>query len=159
MITVKLLKENPLLSTEIDALDLSDIIVGEYNNYGQVQYGRTIDYSSSTVKQVVDAWGNTAVASGDNATARLITYDELMDNLGYNKATGDASHWRVNPEYTPTWVYNSTYGYWTMSQIQVPSGVWRVNNNGDLNNRNISNGNMFRPVLELSKTADISIIN
>ena len=155
--TVKLLKENPLTKTEMDNLNLTGITISEENGYGIVQYGNSTDYSTSTVKQVVDAWKTTAVASGDTATARLITYDELMDNLGYNKATWNASYYRVNPEYTPSWVYSSNYYYWTMSQYQDSSRVWCVCRNGDLGSDDPSRSDMVRPVLELSKSADITM--
>ena len=155
--TVKLLKETPLTKTEMDNLNLNGITIGQNNGYGTVQYGSSTDYSTSTVKQVVDAWKTTAVASGDTATARLITYDELMDNLGYNKATWDASYYRVNPEYTPSWVYNSNYFYWTMSQYQDSSNVWHVGNDGNLRDYDPSRSNMVRPVLELSKSANITM--
>ena len=155
--TVKLLKENPLTKTEMDDLKLTGITITESNSYGKVQYGSSIDYSQSTVKQVVDSWKNTAVTTGDTATARLITYDELMDNLGYNEATWDASYYRVNPEYTPSWVYNSNYYYWTMSQYQDSSGVWGVRNDGGLTGNGPSRSHMVRPVLELSKSANITM--
>ena len=155
--TVKLLKENPLTKTEMDNLNLNGITIGQSNGYGTVQYGSSVDYSTSTVKQVVDAWKTTAVATGDTATARLITYDELMDNLGYNKATWDASYYIVNPEYTPSWVYNSNYSYWTMSQYQDSSRVWDVSFNGALDSDVPSFSRMVRPVLELSKSANITM--
>ena len=158
--TVKLLKENPLTVKEINDLNLDGIAVaGADNSYGSVQYGSSVDYSTSTVKQVVDAWKNTAVASDDTATARLITYDELMDNLGYNKATWDASYYRVNPEYTPSWVYNSNYYYWTMSQYQDSSLVWSVYANGVHGDDGVFSRYMVRPVLELSKSADITMVS
>ena len=158
--TVKLLKENPLTVKEINDLNLDGITAtGDDNSYGLVQYGSTTDYSTSTVKQVVDAWKNTAVVSGDTATARLITYDELMDNLGYNKATWDASYYIVNPEYTPTWVYNSSYWYWTMSQYQDSSYVWNVYDSGKLHGNGGSSSSMVRPVLELSKSTDITKVS
>ena len=156
--TVKLLKETPLTVKEINDLNLDGITAtGDDNSYGVVPFGSSTDYSTSTVKQVVDAWKNTAVVSGDTATARLITYDELMDNLGYNKATWDASYYIVNPEYTPTWVYNSSYWYWTMSQYQDSSDVWDVLDYGDLDYSGISSSGIVRPVLELSKSADITM--
>ena len=81
--TVKLLKENPLTKTEMDNLNLTGITISESNSYGKVQYGSSVDYSTSTVKQVVDAWKTTAVATGDTATARLISFEDLITNLGY----------------------------------------------------------------------------
>ena len=151
--TVKLLKENALTYSEMNALNLTGNII----SYGGVQYGSSTDYSTSTVKQVVDAWKNTAVKSGDTATARLITYDELMDNLGYEVDPSVATQRIANANNTPTWVYNGNSVYWTMSQYEDSSDVWLVNQYGSLNIYNPSSqDNMVRPVLELSKSADIT---
>jgi len=156
--TVKLLKENPLAKTEMDNLNLTGITIEEYNGYGQVQYGSTNDYSTSTVKQVVDAWKNTAVKSGDTATARLITYDDLTDNLGFEKKNEGTIYPSSNGD-TPTWVYNSNYWYWTMSQYGGSSSVWGVDYNGILIFSGVSSSAMVRPVLELSKSADITSVS
>ena len=155
--TVKLLKENPLTKTEMDNLNLTGITILEQNGYGRVQYGSSVDYSTSTVKQVVDAWKNTAVATGDSATARLITLDDLTDNLGYEYYEEGTSTGYRNTESTPSWVYNSNYYYWTMSQCQDSSRVWIVGSSGNLYNGVPSNSRMVRPVLELSKSADITM--
>ena len=153
--TVKILKENPLLKTEIDALNLSGINVGESNGYGKVQYGSSTDYSTSTIKQVVDAWKNTAVKNGDTATARLISHDDLVNNLGYANSVETTS--ASSNGTTPTWVYSSNYSYWTMSQQGDSPHVWHVNRSiyGDSPSYSLP----VRPVLELSKSADISIVN
>ena len=160
--TVKLLKENPLTVKEINDLNLDGITVaGDDNSYGSVQYGSSVDYSTSTVKQVVDAWKTTAVASGDTATARLITFEDLSTNLGYDESAKECtgSCWYNKPDDTPNWVYNSNYYYWTMSQFQASSYVWYVYTNGCLNYNDPSNSRMVRPVLELSKSADITKIS
>ena len=139
----------------MDNLNLTGITITETNGYGKVQYGSTNDYSTSTVKQVVDAWKNTAVKSGDTATARLISHDDLVDNLGYENRVDI-----INPSAngtTPTWVYNSNYHYWTMSQYGDLPAVWTVDNNGSMYGGGPSNSNMVRPVLELSKSADITM--
>ena len=97
----------------MDNLNLTGITISESNSYGKVQYGSSIDYSTSTVKQVVDAWKNTAVASGDTATARLITFDELLPGLGYDwsiTSAGAGEYPSVN-ENVPSWVYNSNDNY------------------------------------------------
>ena len=157
--TVKLLKENPLTKTEMDNLNLTGITISEYNGYGQVQYGSSVDYSTSTVKQVVDAWKNTAVATGDTATARLITLDDLTDNLGYEYyEEGTYSGYRKT-ESTPSWVYNSNYYYWTMSQIADSSYNDGVCYSGEFGSCSPSPIYMVRPVLELNKSAEITKIN
>ena len=156
--TVKLLKENPLTKKEMDNLNLTGITISESNSYGKVQYGSSVDYSTSTVKQVVDAWKTTAVASGDTATARLITYDELLDNLGYEDYNNGTIGPSLNGD-TPSWVYNSNYSYWTMSQYRDSSNVWVVNDHGILTYNEPSDSDMVRPVLELSKSADITSVS
>ena len=158
--TVKLLKENSLTYAEINALNLTGITIGESTKgYGQVQYGSTNDYSTSKVKQVVDAWKNTAVATGDAATARLITFDDLTDNLGFEYYEEGTSTGYIKTESTPSWVYRSNYYYWTMSQYQDSSLVWIVRDDGDLKNSSPSSSHLVRPVLELNKSADITKLN
>ena len=158
--TVKLLKEEPLTKTEMDDLNLTGITSYESNGYGTVQFGSSTDYSTSPVKQVVDAWKNTAVKAGDSATARLIIIDELEDNLGYDHGAPEASWININPEYTPSWVYNSNYNYWTMSQYYEDfSSVWNVRSDGKLSRNEIASpsaSHVVRPLLELNKSADIT---
>ena len=156
--TVKLLKENPLTKTEMDDLNLTGITISEEYGYGKVQYGSSTDYSTSTVKQVVDAWKNTAVASGDTATARLITYEEVHI-LGYSDTMGCGGSCYEVQGTVPSWIYNSNYWYWTMSQYKGSSDVWRVGSNGGLNNIGVSSSLMVRPVLVLSKSADITKVS
>ena len=156
---VKLLKEEPLTKTEMDKLNLTGITISEESGYGKVQYGSSTDYSTSTVKQVVDAWKNSAVKSDDTATARLITHDDLITNLGYINSL-DTSQTRPSSNGdTPTWVYNSNYWYWTMSQYGDSSNVWYVIDGGTLGHNVPSISSMVRPVLALSKSADITKIS
>ena len=160
--TVKLLKENPLTVKEINDLNLDGITAtGDDNSYGAVQYGSSVDYSTSTVKQVVDAWAEGAVKSGDSATARLITFDELLPNLGYDwsiTSAGVGEYPGVN-ENVPTWVYNSNYWYWTMTPKADSSNVWVVDYFGSLYNDGVSSSNVVRPVLVLSKSANITRVS
>ena len=165
--TVKLLKENPLTKTEMDNLNLTGITITESNGYGTVQYGSSTDYSTSTVKQVVDAWKNSAVVSGDTAIARLITTDDASENLGYEYVA--ASEEEILGEIvsipacynktqsTPAWVYNSRHSYWTMSPADDSSSVWGVSGYQLLGYSSTSDIHMVRPVLELSKSANITM--
>ena len=159
--TVKLLKENPLTKIEMDNLNLSGITISESNGYGKVQYGSSVDYTTSTVKQVVDKWAEGAVKSGDSATARLITFDELLPNLGYDWSitSAGAGEYPIFNENVPTWVYNSNYWYWTMTPKADSSRVWIVGNRGALYFGGVSSSNMVRPVLVLSKSADITKVS
>ena len=159
--TVKLLKENPLTVKEINDLNLDGIAVaGADNSYGSVQYGSSVDYSTSTVKQVVDKWAEGAVKSGDTATARLISHDDLVDNLGYVNSLDTSQTTASSNGTTPSWVYNSNYWYWTMSQYGDSSDVWYVNYNGKLCISGVSSVSyVVRPVLVLSKSADITKVS
>ena len=150
--TVKLLKEELLTYKEMG--------ISDDENYGYTEFGNLTDYSQSTIKQKVDAWKNNAIKQGDTAIARLITHEELVENLGYENRVGT-----INPSTngeTPNWVYNCENDYWTMSQFgDSTSQVWRiiVQDNGMIREGFTSGYNFVRPVLELNKSADISIIN
>ena len=157
--TVKLLKEEPLTKTEMDNLNLAGITITEINGYGTVQYGSSTDYSTSTVKQVVDAWKNSAVKAGDSAIARLITWNDLFDNLGYESWNENTT--RLIPgTTTQNWLYSNTYYYWTMSQADDSQILWIVFSDGSLFLSNPPFNNvMVRPVLELNKSAEITKID
>ena len=104
--SVTLLKAEPLSVAEVNEYGAghvnryTDSSVGtayDNNGYGGMQYysnstcgydgsswvydGCTTDYASSEIKYVVDAWKNEKVPAASEA--RLITFDELKDNLGY----------------------------------------------------------------------------
>ena len=119
----------------------------------------TTDYAQSEVKYVVDAWK--AAKAPQASEARLIQYDELIDNLGYNHATWNASYWQVNSEYTPSWVYSNNYWYWTMTPYNDSASiVWSVSLDGSLNGRGrfadytvVRNNLVVRPVITISKSA------
>ena len=156
--TVKLLKENPLTKTEMDNLNLTGITITESNGYGTVQYGPAVYYSMSTVKQVVDKWAESAVKSGDSATERLITFDEIH-TLGYSDtpiSCGGPCQFYSKPDGLADWVYNSNYNYWTMTYFNSLH-VWKVYDSGGLYSFETTYvSNAVRPVLEISKTADLT---
>ena len=116
------------------------------------------DYKESEIKYVVDAWKT--VQAPLAIEARLITYDELINNLGYDLANWNISSCGVNSESTPSWVYNSNYWYWTMTPYnESSSSVWVVSNNGGLVSDGVeyyhykSSGGVVRPVIVLPKSA------
>ena len=127
----------------------------EYN----IPAGCTTDYAKSEVKYVVDAWALDKLKANDlkedktGYRVRLITYDELTDNLGYEK-NGSTVPPSSNGE-TPNWVYNSKYDYWTMSQYEdSPYIVWNVLSTGDVASYLLfrSDGSV-RPVITIKKSA------
>ena len=129
----------------------------ESDDYGQVQFGESTDYSKSNVKQKVDVWASTAVKDGDSAIARLITLEELTDNLGYEYYESVCGESYKATENVPEWVKLENYTYWTMSQVGDSSNIWGVGNDGYLKDTSLSNNNYIRPVLELNKSADINV--
>ena len=129
-----------------------------------VSTGCTTDYAQSEVKYAVDAWAADKFKTSDlkeDATgysARLITFDELVNNLGYSIKDG-ATSYSATVDYTPSWVYNGNYShYWTMSAYADSAlRVWHVDGNGSLNSDNVNsffNGvHVVRPVVTLLKSA------
>ena len=111
----------------------------------------TTEYNQSNVKYVVDAWSVAKVPSGLEE-ARLITYDELIDNLGYNPEISSSGNPQKNDN-VPTWVYNSNYFYWTMS-YKESFEVWIVGDEGSLGGAAAYYSlGVIRPVIVLSKSA------
>jgi len=174
--TVTLLKAEPLSVSEVNEYGAGHVnrytsssVGTAYNqkSYGGMQYyssstcgyngtdwvydGCTIDYASSEIKYVVDAW---KTAKAPAATeARLITYDELIDNLGYDPTISIGGNPRRNDN-VPTWVYNSNYFYWTSSPRDGSSSdVWIVYSDGGLRNgASLDFSGVVRPVITISKS-------
>ena len=124
---------------------------GYDNNYNLVDSGCTNDYESSEVKYVVDAWAQAKVPSGLRSS-RLITIEDLEDNLGYEQDPSVATQKVPSPTNTPSWVYYNSY-YWMESQYEDSEiYVWHIyGRDGYLScvyNYNI----VVRPVIILSKT-------
>ena len=133
-----------------------------YVNNSRVETGCTTDYAQSEVKYAVDAWAADKFQSIDLSvdetgySARLITFDELLPNLGYNwsiTSQGLGVNPAVNSD-VPDWVYNSNYAYWTMSPDEDSAlDMWGVNNDGVVTTHNVYNDNVVRPVVTLLKSA------
>ena len=128
-------------------------------NSTYVETGCTTDYAQSEVKYAVDAWAKDKFQTSDlkkDATGystRLITFDELTNNLGYERKRDSISP-STNGT-TPDWVYNSNFYYWTMSQFNDSVlHIWGVNPGGRLDGRYVaSSQSAVRPVVTLLKSA------
>ena len=128
-----------------------------------VTTGCKSDYASSEVKYAVDAWAVDKFQASDlkedslGYKARLITLEELQNNLGYAQLQSGDTSISYDSSNSPSWIYNSNYWYWTMS----PKGdsalcVWFVNIDGDLLHSNgvyYYNSGSVRPVVTLLKSA------
>ena len=121
-------------------------------NPSYVTTGCKSDYASSEIKYVVDAWK--AAKAPQASEARLITFDELKDNLGYELIDNGSVQLWLPTDSTPSWVYNSNYWYWTMSQYNdSASNVLNVNSDGGLVDYSVYGGfYVVRPVITISKS-------
>ena len=130
-------------------------------NSSWVETGCTTDYAQSELKYTVDAWAADKFQASDlkedktGYSVRLITLDELIDNLGYTIIDGD-TWYSPSAENTPNWVYNNNYNYWTMSPEEDSAiGVSYVISNGRVYAGSVC-GNydgVVRPVVTLLKSA------
>lgn len=151
--SVTLLKAEPLSYEEIEEYSAgTGASISNQNGYGGMQYhASSSSYEGSYVKATVDTWKT--VQAPTAIEVRLITNDDLTDNLGYernNAATIQPS----SSGTTPAWVYNSNYFYWTMSPYNdSSSGVRYVSSDGSLSNNYIaSSAAVFRSVITISKS-------
>ena len=152
--SVTLIKAEPLTYEEVQTYS-NGTGADTYNNngIGGMQYhSSSSDYSTSYIKTAVDAWK--AAKAPLASEARLITYEELIDNLGYDPTISSAGNPTVN-ENVPSFVYNSSYMYWTMTQHpNGASDVWGVGSDGSLYYDSVNNcDGAVRPVITILKSA------
>ena len=136
------------------------------NGYGGMAYyssvtcgyngseGCTTDYAQSEFKYVVDAW---KASEAPLATeARLITFEELTNNLGFElQQVNPSTQGYKYTENTPSWAYNSNYNYWTMSPYNDSAlHVWHVDFGGKVGSNYVYNyDSVVRPVITLLKSS------
>ncbi len=134
------------LGTEAHTYDNSD---GGLMNY----HASSNSYDASFVKTVVEVWKSTQAP--DALNVRLLTYEELITNLGYELDTGATSEQYIPSESTPSWVYNVS-GYWAMIPYSDSSDrMWKVSawyEGSILKYNNISELNGVRPVITINKS-------
>ena len=163
---VTLLKAEPLTVEEIttysEGTGAQIYNNTSYGGYGGIQYGTTSAYLQSYVKHVVDAWAQANASSGLQ-DARLINFDDLLDNLGYENnfyCTGDCLY-QGGLDNVPLFVYSNNYFYWIMTaNNDSDSNVWVINPNGTLGGMSVSKYRdegtfksfAVRPVIVLSKS-------
>ena len=119
------------------------------------------EYEQSDIKYIINSWAQDKTISNDLSAdstgygVRLITINELQNNLGYGNSKYKTSN-------TPTWVYkinDCQFGYWTMSPIDQKR-VWAVNKFGNLDDATsgsrieVRDYNItIRPVITIKKSA------
>ena len=155
--TVILLKSEALSYAEVQAYsDGIGINIYDVNGYGVIPYhSNSSDYGVSYIKIIVDNWANDKFGINGYKEARLVTLNELRDNLGYDMATLNVSNYVINPDYTPSWVHGYNYSYWTMSPKEdLSTYVWYVENYPGIRYNDVNAaGSAIRPVIVLSKSA------
>ena len=155
--TVKLLKETPFLKTEIDNLNLTDITIREENSYGTVYYGAYPTLEQSNVGRVIIAWKNNAVRNEDTATVRLLTKEELESNFEFeDKDCCDGCGQCIMQVIKDSFMYDSDFSYWTMTYVDRAPSMYIIGTYGQLTTRSYGDYAMIRPVLEISKTAELT---
>ena len=152
--SVTLLKADPLSYSDVQTYSQgTGAQISDQSGYGGMQYhSSSIAYEGSYIKTTVDEWKTAnALAASE---ARLITIDDLKDNLGYVLDTSATSEAYIPSSSTPSWVYNSNYWYWTMSQYQDSSfNVWLVLNDVGLGYSNVYGyDGVVRPIIVLPKS-------
>ena len=149
--SVTLLKAEPLSYSDVQTYSQgTGAQTYDQNGYGGMQYGTTSTYSTSYVKQIVDAWKTAQAPAASEA--RLFTIDELED-FGYEYVEQGSSKYYKKTESTPSWLYKENYSYWTMSPWDVSApNVWYVGSDGGLGGIVVGGDYVVRPVITLSKS-------
>ena len=127
------------------------------NGTDRVETGCTTNYAQSEVKYAVDAW---RTANAPAATeARLITLDDLTDNLGIElNRINPTSYQIVQTEDTPAWVMGENYQYWTMTtNTDKTADIWLVSSTHVVSNTVLGSEadgiyGAVRPVITISKS-------
>ena len=115
-----------------------------------VSEGCTSDYGLSDVKYVIDAWAvdkfreQELVSDSTGYSARLLTVDELHNNLGYGNKN-------VVNENVPEWVYST--GTWTFPYNSSSTGTLLMTNGKIIGMRSYEYSAPVRPVITLKKSA------
>ena len=126
-------------------------------NYGTTD-GCTTSYADSEIKYVVDAWKSDKAPLA--IEARLITLDDLTDNLGMEFTTLNETTMRVvETEETPSWIFGTNYGYWTSTtNADKTNQVWYVSTDGNISSYGVHGSRehhlrVVRPVIIIQKSA------
>ena len=175
---VTLMKETILTNSELGNYAIGDgyDTMGYYwdddchfaNTYGYSSRNTSNcknSYATSKVKELlegtyINTLGATNLKEVDGYKIRLITTNELNENLGWVnfQVTVKTDNENAN---VPTWVYqnfgegqNNVSDYWTMTPLpDSSSGVWYVHNTGYLGNNVVYYYYGVRPVINLLKSA------
>ena len=120
--------------------------------------GCNSSYDSSEVKYVVDAWATQNLNSSDlkkdklGYSYRLITSDEIIDNLGFEADLTQITVIRYKAtSKSPSWIRNALYEYWTMTPTDDLEYVNMVNLDKIIISSNVLSYATIVPVVNIAK--------
>lgn len=120
--------------------------------------GCNSSYDSSEVKYVVDAWATQNLNSSDlkkdklGYSYRLITSDEIIDNLGFEADPTQITVIRYKAtSKSPSWIRNALYEYWTMTPTDDLEYVNMVNLDKTIASSNVLSYATIVPVVNIAK--------
>ena len=152
--TILLLLKDYVTYEELMELDIEN--KSQISSSGGFWYGSPSgSYEDSYIKTVVDKWEEKISFKPSHIKeARLIKYEELMDNLGYEDSidcTGSCYN-NGSLDNIPEWFKNNESCFFTMSNVNDTEFIWMISLNGA-----ISQAPGFpcrlRPVILLYKSA------
>lgn len=153
--TILLLLKDYVSYEELMSLDIEN--KDQISQYGSFPYGiQGVSYEDSYIKTVVDAWSeNLALKPTHIKEARLIKYEDLIDNLGYeeNFACTGACYYIGSLDNVPEWFKSNDSSYFTMSNIEDSDDIWMMSLNGHPTARSPLFPCKLRPVVRLYKSA------
>ena len=136
------------------------------NNHGSVYIddavnitiGCTNNYNKSDIKKVIDNWSNDVFKNSmievAGYKARVLSIDDLTNNLGYvNDITPSSVNYNKTDK-TPAWLNSEAnwYPYWTMSEYEDSyDEVFTVS--GDISSSKVLDFYAVRPVVNVDKCA------
>ena len=116
------------------------------------------NYEDSDIKYVVDSWINDKVSTKDIINARLITSEEIENNIGYQEyeyRPCQVCDVEISKIIALTWIYSGDYDYWTMNNYG-DINIITVEHDGKVKNENsFLKDYVVRPVVELYKNDGI----
>lgn len=158
---VTALKHRPLTKTEMYADLIENNVIQFYssdecNMADDITNGCTNNYNDSFIKSIIDNWSNENTKSSDlveidGYKSRILTKDELMDNLGYAPTYISTDEYIMRTENTPEFVYDSSSPYWIISGNEDKTLSEKVTEYYE--NTYVNDRLKIRPVINLSKCA------
>ena len=119
-------------------------------NHSIVNTECTNIYVESDIKYVVDSWKNAQAPAA--IETRLLTTEDLMDNLGYNWQIASSGMPSLNDNVLD-FAYNSKFNQWTMTSYNDSVFMlWLIRYDGNLNATSVYDEAVVRPVIVLSKS-------